>query len=116
MIYQKEIDDMFINILENISQICDRTSSGNITHNINTIKCKCRDMLSFYKKYPVSYWHSVADGDLPKEQRDYICDDGYSTRIGWFDTSDNQFYDSYPRSDEKLKVKYWMKISKLPDE
>ena len=62
MTTQKEIDEMFIGILENISEICDKTTSGNISHNIATIKCKCRDMLQFYKKYPATLWHSVKEG------------------------------------------------------
>jgi hypothetical protein len=67
MTTQKEIDEMFIGILENISEICDKTTSGNVSHNIATIKYKCRDMLQFYKVYPVSHWHSVKEGDLPED-------------------------------------------------
>ena len=40
MTTQKEIDEMFIGILENISEICDKTTTGNVSHNIATIKCK----------------------------------------------------------------------------
>lgn len=69
MTTQKEIDEMFIGILENISEICDKTTTGNVSHNIATIKCKCRDMLQFYKQYPVSHWHSVKEGDLPQEAK-----------------------------------------------
>lgn len=65
MTTQKEIDEMFIGILESISEICDKTTSGNISHNIATIKYKCRDMLQFYKENTASPWHSVADGDFP---------------------------------------------------
>lgn len=49
----KEMDETFIATLESISQVCDRTTSGNVSHNIATIKCKCRDMLQFYNKYKV---------------------------------------------------------------
>lgn len=69
MTTQKEIDEMFIGILENISKICDKTTSGNVSHNIATIKYKCRDMLQFYKQYPVTHWHSVKEGDLPQEAK-----------------------------------------------
>lgn len=47
----KEMDESFIATLESILQICDRMNSGNVSHNVATIKCKCREMLSFYKKY-----------------------------------------------------------------
>ena len=50
---QKEMDETFIATLEGISQVCDKTTSGNVSHNIATIKCKCREMLQFYKKYKV---------------------------------------------------------------
>ena len=51
MTSQKEIDELFISTLQSISQICDRITSGNVSHNVSTIKCKCRDMLAFYEKY-----------------------------------------------------------------
>lgn len=50
---QKEMDETFIATLESISQVCDKTTSGNVSHNIATIKCKCREMLQFYNKYKV---------------------------------------------------------------
>ena len=65
MTTQKEIDKIFIDTLESVVQICEKTTSGNVSHNIATIKCKCRDMLQFYKENPVNPWHSVADGDFP---------------------------------------------------
>ena len=49
----KEMDETFIATLESISQVCDKTTSGNVSHNIATIKCKCREMLQFYNKYKV---------------------------------------------------------------
>lgn len=72
MTTQKEIDKMFIGILENISEICDKTTTGNVSHNIATIKYKCRDMLQFYKKYPATLWHSVKEGDLPQVDTDCL--------------------------------------------
>ena len=65
MVYQKEIDEAFVATIESILQICEKTTSGNVSHNIATIKCKCRDMLQFYKNHPANSWHSVADGDFP---------------------------------------------------
>ena len=51
MITQKEMDETFIATLESISQVCDKTTSGNVSHNLPSIKCKCKDMLAFYEKY-----------------------------------------------------------------
>lgn len=66
--------------------------------------------------HPANPWHNVADGDLPKESGDYLCYNGYETRIGWFDTSDNRFYNPYSRFYEKIEVKYWMEVPKSPSE
>lgn len=47
----KEMYEIFISTLKSISQVCDITTSGNVSHNIISIKGKCRDMLAFYEKY-----------------------------------------------------------------
>lgn len=47
----KEMYEIFISTLKSISQVCDITTTGNVSHNIATIKCKCKDMLAFYEKY-----------------------------------------------------------------
>lgn len=49
----KEMNETFIATLESISKVCDSTTSGNVSHNIATIKCKCTEMLQFYNKYKV---------------------------------------------------------------
>ena len=49
----KEMNETFIATLESISKVCNSTTSGNVSHNIATIKYKCRDMLQFYNKYKV---------------------------------------------------------------
>lgn len=64
MITQKEMDEIFIATLKSISQVCDITTPGNVAHNLPTIKCKCRDMLSFYKNNTITPWYSVAEGDI----------------------------------------------------
>lgn len=118
MTTQKEIDEMLINLLESISQICDKTTSGNVSHNIATIKCKCRDMLQFYKKYPANPWHSVKDGELPKTDTDYLfsydnklIDKGYMREDGSL-SLDSEFA---PLLDID-EVDYWMEIPELPTE
>lgn len=116
MTTQKEIDEMLINLLENISQICDKTTSGNVSHNIATIKCKCQDMLQFYKKYPKNPWHSVKDGELPKLNVDCL-----------FVYGEKLINKGYMREDKSLSldsefaplidisdVDYWMEIPELP--
>ena len=47
----KRMCELFIYTLNSILRICDGTTSGNVSHNIATIKCKCRDMLEYYEEY-----------------------------------------------------------------
>lgn len=47
----KEMYEIFIGTLNSILQVCDKTTTGNVYHDIATIKCKCKDMLAFYEKY-----------------------------------------------------------------
>lgn len=47
----EEMYEVFICTLNSILQVCDKTTTGNVSHNIATIKCKCKDMLAFYEKY-----------------------------------------------------------------
>ena len=115
MTTQKEIDEMFIGILENISEICDKTTSGNVSHNIATIKYKCRDMLQFYKVYPVSHWHSVKEGDLPQEAKDCLFSYQGDIFKGWmFGDKTLHFDDGFAPYLDIYDVDYWMEIPELP--
>ena len=117
MTTQKEIDEMLINLLESISQICDKTTSGNVSHNIATIKYKCRDMLQFYKQHPVTHWHSVKEGKIPQVYARCLFNSktelykGFmaADKLLYFDDSGNQKLNIY-------EIDYWMEIPKLPTE
>lgn len=65
MTTQKEIDNTFIATLESIIGVCEKTTSGNVSHNVAMIKCKCRDMLQFYKKFPANSWHEISSDKIP---------------------------------------------------
>lgn len=112
------MDDIFITTLESIVQVCDLTTSGNVSHNIATIKCKCRDMLQFYKENTVSPWHSVADGGLPKMNTD--CLFLYSERLidkGFMREDKSISLDSeFAPLIDINDVDYWMEIPELPTE
>ncbi len=124
MTTQKEIDEAFIATLESIIGVCDKTTSGNVSHNVATIKGKCRNMLQFYKEFPVSPWHSVADGDLPKEPKgDYIdppffvkCKNGTTTSAYYELEEDEEDYCFYDDCGCVLDVEFWMEIPQLPKE
>lgn len=114
---QKEIEEMFIGLLENIFQICDKTTSGNVSHNIATIKCKCRDMLQFYKKYPANPWHSVKDGELPQAGK--VCMFGYQGKLyKGFMYKDGalHFDDEFSPMLDINELDYWMEMPELPTE
>lgn len=117
MTTQKEIDEMFIGILENISEICDKTTSGNVSHNIATIKYKCRDMLQFYKQYPVTHWHSVKGGDLPQVNKDYIFSYNGFSYIGYMrEDKSLHFNDEFSPMIDINELDYWMEMPELPTE
>ena len=118
MTTQKEIDEAFVATIESILQICEKTTPGNVSHNIATIKCKCRDMLQFYKKYPATPWHSVKDGDLPKESKGDLFNLTLLVYMSngrvfpaYYDIKDNIFADEF---NEVIKIEYWMEIPELP--
>lgn len=48
---QKEMNATIIATLEGIMSVCEKTTSGNVSHNIATIRCKCRDMLQFFDEW-----------------------------------------------------------------
>lgn len=122
MTTQKEIEEMFIGLLENISQICDKTTSGNVSHNIATIKYKCRDMLQFYKQYPVTLWHSVTDGDFPQKEKNnnrvefsvevLVLLDKNRLDFGRYDYT----YKSWYVGLQRVYPTHWMEIPELPTE
>ena len=119
MVTQKEMDEMLINLLESISQICDKTTSGNVSHYIPSIKGMCQSMIQFYKENPVSPWHSVKDGELPQEAKDCIFSyQGELYKGFMFDDKSLHFDDEFsPTLDINInEVDYWMEIPKLPTE
>lgn len=46
---QKEMNDTFIASFEGIKGVCDKITTGNVSHNIATIRCKCVEMLQFLR-------------------------------------------------------------------
>nr|DAJ69439.1 MAG TPA: hypothetical protein [Caudoviricetes sp.] len=48
---QKEMNDTFIAAFEGIKGVCDKITTGNVSHNVATIRCKCVEMLQFFKDW-----------------------------------------------------------------
>lgn len=68
--------------------------------------------------HPVNPWHSIADGDLPKEEKLYLCGDNSDYIIGEWNAETRRFTDPFSKFDNQRIdwVKYWMEIPKLPSE
>lgn len=128
MMNQKKMDEIFIDTLESVVQMCEKITPGNVAHYVIPIKGKCQSMIQFYKENPASPWHSVADGDFPKgiknnsEYMPFIVKTKGGERYfayyaSWFDEEYHAIsHDFFDDCDCPLDVEYWMEIPKLPTE
>lgn len=48
---QKEMNDIFTASFEGIKGVCDKITTGNVSHNVATIRCKCVEMLQFFEDW-----------------------------------------------------------------
>lgn len=48
---QKEMNDTFIAAFEGIKGVCDKITTGNVSHNVAIIRCKCVEMLQFFEDW-----------------------------------------------------------------
>lgn len=48
---QKEMNDTFIAAFEGIKGVCDKMTTGNVSHNVATIRYKCVEMLQFFEDW-----------------------------------------------------------------
>lgn len=48
---QEEMNTTFIATLEGIKSVCEKMTSGNVSHNVATIRCKCSEMLQFFEEW-----------------------------------------------------------------
>lgn len=119
---EEEIDEMFFSLLGSISQICNKTTYVNLSRNIATIKGKCIELLQFYKKYPATPWHSVADGDFPLKAKNnnriefsvevLVRLDKNRLAFGRYDYT----YKSWYVGLQRVYPTHWAEIPKLPTE
>lgn len=58
-------------------------------------------------------WYSVADGDLPQNSNEVLCQNGIELIVGYFSMVDNCFYDA-DSEDRLTDVEYWMEFPQLP--
>ena len=48
---QEEMNDTFIAAFEGIKSVCEKMTSGNVSHNVAIIRCKCVQMLQFFEEW-----------------------------------------------------------------
>ena len=73
-----------------------------------------------YEGATATPWHSVADGDLPKESKGNPFDLPYLVRMNngrmfpaFYDIKNGTFTDEFNKS-VKIELEYWMEIPELP--
>lgn len=117
MTTQEEIDEMFASLLRNISQICNKTTFVHMSRKIEIIKGEYRNMLQFYKQYPVTLWHSVKEGELPQAGK--VCMFGYQGKLykGFmYEDGALHFDDEFSPMLDINELDYWMEMPELPTE
>lgn len=95
-----------------------------MSRKIEIIKGEYRDMLQFCKNHSKSLWHSVKDGELPREAKDDAIDPPFLVKMAGGD-----IYTAYYglREEDKemcffddcglvIEVDYWMEIPEFPTE
>ncbi len=93
-------------------------TDGGHTGDLNTGRDDFMEGAEWADAHPANPWHSIADGDLPKEEKLYLCGDNSDYIIGEWDAETRRFTDPFSRFDNQRIdwVKYWMEIPKLPSE
>lgn len=105
---------------------------GSLTHHENVECDTCinvfedlRSLIDEIKadKHPASPWHSVADGDWPKELKGNAENMPFIVRFkdgdrafAYYDEDEQGVCDFYDDCDCPIDVEYWMEIPKLPTE
>lgn len=93
-------------------------TDGGHTGDLNTGRDDFMEGAEWADAHPVNPWHSVADGDLPKEEKLYLCGDNSDYIIGEWNAEKRRFTDPFSRFDNQRIdwVQYWMEMPKLPSE
>lgn len=92
---------------------------GYFNCNLGDVECGFEDGAKWADSHPINTWHSVADGDFPKESKGdlfnltlLICMPNGRMFPAYYDIKDNIFADEF---NEVIKIEYWMEIPKLPN-
>lgn len=93
---------------------------GYFNCNLDDVECGFEDGAKWADEHPANSWHSVKDGDLPKESKGDLFNLTLLVRMSngrvfpaYYDIKDNIFADEF---NEDIKIAYWMEIPELPTE
>lgn len=86
---------------------------GYFNCNLGDVECGFEDGAKWADEHPINPWHSVKDGDLPKESDRYIvmAQNGYCHTCQYH--TDDRYWDTVGYQSD---IAYWMKIPELPTE
>lgn len=86
---------------------------GYFNCNLGDVECGFEDGAKWADEHPINPWHSVKDGDLPKESGRYIvmAQNGYCHTCQYH--TDDRYWDTVGYQSD---IAYWMKIPELPTE
>lgn len=98
-------------------------TDGGVTGDLNTGRDDFTEGALWSDSHPKSPWHSVADGDLPKEPKGNEHDLPFLTQfeddiiLSYYaaDEDNPDVFDFYDECGCALSVNYWMEIPKLPN-
>lgn len=95
-------------------------TDGGYTGDLNTGRDDFMKGAEWADEHPTNPWHSIADGDFPKESKGdlfnlslLVCMPNGRMFPAYYDIKENTFADAF---NEVIEIAYWMEIPKLPTE
>lgn len=110
MIREKEIKQAASEYTENY---------GCFNCDLGDVGCGFIDGATWADEHPANPWHSVKDGDLPKESKGDLFNLTLLVYMSngrvfpaYYDIKENTFADEF---NEVIEIAYWLEIPKLPN-
>ena len=103
-------------LIEKVSKKYCQVNIPNLPQMHFTISTAFEAGVEWADAHPANPLHSIADGDLPKEEKLYLCGDNSDYIIGEWNAEMRRFTDPFSRFDNQRIdwVQYWMEMPKLP--
>lgn len=117
---QKEMNDTFIASFEGIKGVCDKITTGNVSHNVATIRCKCVEMLQFFEDWnkcvqsapdevmngikPLQWEENQIFGLIAKTEVNIYCIEETKQGIFVYTLLMSDFYEQVPSVEEAKRL------------